>query len=258
MSRNPTLQELADLRRQNVLEKMKLHEQADKLRQANEELETFSYSVSHDLRAPLRALEGFSKALMENYKGKFDEDGNRWLNFISDNASRMGSLINDILGFSRLSRGDLNVKSVNMKLLARENFENEKIHYPDKKITFTLDEIPDVIGDAVMLRQLWQNLIANAMKYSSKKDEIIISVKGWDENGFHVFSIKDNGAGFDEKYAEKMYGVFQRLHSREDFKGTGVGLAIVNRILQKHDGWIKASGQIGVGAEFTFALPVKP
>lgn len=233
-----------------------LKKQAAFLKQANEELETFSYSVSHDLKAPLRSLEGFSKTLLENYKGKFDVDADRWLYFIVDNANRMSILIDDILNFSKISRSNVKNSIIKMKLLAQENFENEKINYPNKTISFSVENIPNALGDVVMFHQVWQNLISNSLKYASKKEQINITISGKTENNFHIYSIKDNGAGFDEKYKDKLFGVFQRLHSTKEYEGTGVGLAIVKRIIQKHHGWITANSILGEGSEFIFALPV--
>ncbi|MEK6783380.1 MAG: PAS domain S-box protein [Bacteroidota bacterium] len=221
----------------------------------NKELESFSYSVSHDLRAPLRALEGFGKALSEKYKGKFDEEADRWIDFITMNAKRMDLLISDMLNFSRISRESIKNRSINMKVLAQQCFESSKTNYPEKIITFNLENIPDSFGDFAMVKQVWQNLISNALKYSSKNKNITISITGKIESDYSVYSIRDNGVGFDEKYTDKMFGVFQRLHSSREFEGTGVGLAIVSRIIQKHNGWINANGQSGKGAEFTFALP---
>jgi PAS domain S-box-containing protein len=230
--------------------------QASQLKQANEELETFSYSVSHDLKAPLRSLEGFSKLLMENYQGKFDEDADRWLRFISENANRMGVLINDILNFSRISRTEVNKVPVRMQPLVEQLFEAEKNNYAHKKIQLQLGKLEDAEGDRAMLAQVWQNLISNALKYSSKNEHISISIDSKAEGNFVVYSIKDNGVGFDEKYKDKLFGVFQRLHRSDEFEGTGVGLAIVNRIIQKHDGWIKVSSTLGKGTEFIVALPI--
>lgn len=230
--------------------------QAAQLKQANEELETFSYSVSHDLKAPLRSLQGFSKLLIENYKGKFDADADRWLNFIAENANRMGILINDILNFSRISRSNLNTVSVSMQQLVEELFNNEKANYPGKNIELHMGQLENADGDRAMLGQVWQNLISNALKYSSKNDHIFIAIDGKKEEDFMVYSIKDNGVGFDEKYKDKLFGVFQRLHRSEEFEGTGVGLAIVNRIIQKHGGWVKVSSTLGKGTEFVFAIPL--
>jgi len=230
--------------------------QAVQLKQANEELETFSYSVSHDLKAPLRSLEGFSKLLIENYKGKFDADADRWLNFIAENANRMGVLINDILNFSRISRSNLNTVSVSMQQMVEELFNNEKNNYPGKRIELHIGKLENADGDRAMLGQVWQNLISNALKYSSKNEHISVAIDCKKEEDFIVYTIQDNGVGFDEKYKDKLFGVFQRLHRSEEFEGTGVGLAIVNRIIQKHEGWIQVSSTLGKGTEFTFALPV--
>lgn len=232
-----------------------LNIQAENLRQANVELETFSYSVSHDLKAPLRSLEGFSKALLDTYKGKIDADADRWLNFIADNAHRMGVLINDILSFSRVSRSNVSKTHIDMKLLAERAFTTQKINYPDKTIIFDLETIPHSFGDNAMLGQVWQNLISNALKYSSNNKTIHITITGRSDDDFHIYSIKDNGIGFDEKYKDKLFGVFQRLHTTSEFEGTGVGLAIVNRIIQKHNGWITAHSEKGKGTEFVFAIP---
>ncbi|MBC7486975.1 MAG: PAS domain-containing protein [Cytophagaceae bacterium] len=229
--------------------------QSAQLKQANEELETFSYSVSHDLKAPLRSLEGFSKLLLENYKGKFDADADRWLNFIAENANRMGILINDILNFSRISRSNLNTVSFSMQQIVEELFNNEKNNYPGKSIELHIGQLENAEGDRAMLVQVWQNLISNALKYSSKNEHISVTIDCKKEEDFTVYSIKDNGVGFDEKYKDKLFGVFQRLHRSEEFEGTGVGLAIVNRIIQKHDGWVRVSSTLGKGTEFVFAIP---
>ncbi|HSZ71304.1 MAG TPA: ATP-binding protein [Cytophagaceae bacterium] len=229
--------------------------QSNLLKQANEELETFSYSVSHDLKAPLRSLEGFSKLLLENYTGKFDADADRWLKFIAANANRMGVLINDILSFSRISRSMVNKVHVNMQALVDSTFETEKINYSHHVIEFHASTLVDTYGDIVMLGQVWQNLISNALKYSSKNEHIVITVTCESDDHYNRYSITDNGVGFDEKYKDKLFGVFQRLHRSDEFEGTGVGLAIVNRIIQKHEGWISASSTIGKGSTFTIALP---
>ncbi len=227
-----------------------------RLADANRELEAFSYSVSHDLKAPLRSLQGFSRALLEQYDGKFDEDADRWLHFIEDNANRMGGLIDDILGFSKVSRTELKMSLTNMRALAQEVFNELLIHYPGKKVLFDLGDLPDISADSIMLKQVWQNLISNALKYSSKQETIRIHITWKKEKKHIVYSVNDNGVGFDPKYSDKLFKVFQRLHSNEEFEGTGVGLAIVNRIIQKHNGWIKASSKLGQGSKFTFALPI--
>jgi PAS domain S-box-containing protein len=228
----------------------------EKLAAANIELEAFSYSVSHDLKAPLRSLQGFSKALFETYADKFDGDGKRWLEFISSNSQRMGALIDDILHFSKVNRTDVRLEDVNMTDLFYEVFQMEKMLYPDKYIEFELAQLQNVSGDQAMLRQVCQNLLSNALKYSSKKERISIKVDGYTENGYQIYSVTDNGVGFDERYKDKMFLAFQRLHSNDEFEGTGVGLAIVQKILQKHGGLIVATSDPGKGAKFSFAIPI--
>jgi PAS domain S-box-containing protein len=228
----------------------------EKLAAANIELEAFSYSVSHDLKAPLRALQGVSKALVETYADKFDGDGKRWLGFIDSNSQRMGNLIDDILNFSKVNRTDLRLESIQMTDLFREVFQMEKMLYQGKYIEFELAQLQNVSGDLAMLRQVCQNLISNALKYSSKNERMIIKVDGYTENGCQIYSVTDNGVGFDERYSDKMFLAFQRLHSNEEFEGTGVGLAIVQKILHKHGGMIVATSEMGKGAKFTFAIPI--
>jgi PAS domain S-box-containing protein len=233
-----------------------LEKQSEELSMVNHELESFSYSVSHDLKAPLRSLQGFSRALLENYAGKFDDDADRWLKFIESNAKRMDNLIHDILSFSKVSRADINVSVINMQQKVLDIMNTEKLLYPGKNVNFEVNDLPKCKGDITMLRQVWQNLISNAFKYSSKNDDIKICVKSWIEDSFQVYSIRDNGVGFDDKYKDKLFGVFQRLHSNDEFDGTGVGLAIVSRIIQKHGGWIEANSDLGQGSEFKFGLPI--
>jgi PAS domain S-box-containing protein len=232
-----------------------LRQQAARLKSVNDELEAFSYSVSHDLRAPLRSLEGFSKALQANYSGKLDEDANRWLKFIEDNANRMSLLINNMLNFSKLTKKDVQKASINMKAMAQDVFDFEVQNYPKKAVKFNLGEIPDSIGDESMMRQVWQNLISNAFKYSANKDEIIIHVDGRMENDRNVYIVKDEGAGFNEKYKDKLFTAFQRLHSESEFSGTGIGLATVKRIITKHKGTIDAKSELEKGTEFIFTIP---
>lgn len=241
---------------QRKLQEDLLETQAIELQQANKELQAYSYSVTHDLKAPLRSLEGFSEALLDKYKGKFDDDADRWLNFISTNAKKMNSLINDILEYSKVSKNSFLKNKVSMNLLVQECFENEKNNYSNKELNIDIEILPEVFGDVKMLRQVWQNLISNAFKYSSRNENINITVSGTVKNDFYIYSIKDNGVGFDEKYMEKLFGVFQRLHSSNEFEGSGVGLAIVKRILERHDGWVLAKSELGKGSEFSFGLPV--
>lgn len=219
------------------------------------ELETFSYTVSHDLRSPLRAIEGFSKALKENYAGILDEDGQRWLNYIVANTDKMGTLISDILTFSRVGRTEIHEEKLDMNQLVEEKFDDLKVHYLDKVLKLNVEKLPEVYGDRSLIGQIWLNLLSNALKFSSNKDEIKIEIRGKMEANKVCYTIEDEGVGFDQRYADKLFVIFQRLHGDAEFKGSGVGLAIVERILKKHGGTITATGENGKGARFDFSLP---
>lgn len=221
---------------------------------ANKELETFSYSVSHDLKAPLRALQGFSKNLEQKYANQLDETAVRWLNFIKDNAERMDSLIDDILSFSRVSRAEIKKHTIDMSALVRYVFEREKQLYK-QPVKFHMEDLPSAVGDRGMFEVVWQNLVGNALKYSAKNEIIEIYVTGRSNEKYNVYHIRDNGAGFDMKYVDKLFNIFQRLHHTTDFEGTGIGLATVKRIVEKHGGTIKAHAEPDQGAAFEITLP---
>lgn len=235
----------------------RLKEQQKKLMVANEELESFSYSVSHDLRAPLRALEAFSRLLNEKYGDLLDEKGQKWLGFINENSLKMDQLINDILEFSRISRFEIKKQTVNMDALVKHIIEEEKNNYPNHKFDIRVENLADAYGDPKTLKQVWVNLIGNAFKYSTKKEVISIKITSRVLTQQLIYEISDRGSGFNEDYATKIFNVFQRLHNEKEFTGTGVGLAIVKKIIDKHDGGIIASGEIDQGATFTFSLPRK-
>ncbi len=220
----------------------------------NQELEAFSYSVSHDLKAPLRALQGFSNNLIKAYGDKMDETGNRWLNYISDNAAQMDQLIQDILHFSRVGKKELSKTSVDMNAIVDRVMEREQAG-TEKKIETEIDKLPAGFCDPSLIELVWQNLIGNAVKYSGNNEVIHIKISGTETEEGCQYDIKDNGVGFDMNYVDKIFGLFQRLHDRTEFEGTGVGLATVLRILQKHGGSIKAQSAPGKGAHFTFILP---
>ncbi len=226
------------------------------LEYANKELDSFSYSVSHDLRAPLRAIAGYSQVLMEDYGDKLDEDGKRTINVIIKNAFKMGALIDDLLTFSRVGKQNLTKVLLNMenkvKTISAELIEQQK----DKKIEITIKPLASIEGDSSMMKQVVTNLLSNAIKYSSKKERPIIEVGCYREKDMMVYYVKDNGAGFDMKYYNKLFGVFQRLHSSNEFEGTGVGLALVQRIIKKHQGEIWAESVLDEGTTFYFALPI--
>jgi len=225
------------------------------LQVANNELEAFSYSVSHDLRAPLRGIDGFTRILLDDYSPLLDEEGIRICNVIRDNTMRMGQLIDDLLAFSRLGRFELNKSWIDMNLLVNSVFNEIADMQSSGRIVFNVGMLSKSFCDPNLIRQVWVNLLSNAIKYSSKKEKAIINVSSTNEEAMSVFSVSDNGAGFDMEYYNKLFGVFQRLHSPRDFEGTGVGLASVQRIVKRHGGDVWAEGKEGEGATFYFSLP---
>jgi PAS domain S-box-containing protein len=229
-----------------------MREKAAQLETANRELESFSYSVSHDLRAPLRAIASFVEILTEDYRDRLDDEGRHYLEIIGSNVAHMNELIRDLLAFSRLTRQPLTKDTVDMTALAAEAFSQLKA--ADTLVEWTLDRLPEAYGDARMLRQVWINLVSNALKYSRESDPPRIHVSFLQESGRTVYVIQDNGVGFDESYQDKLFAVFQRLHADKSFEGTGVGLSIVQRIIQRHSGRIWAKSTPGEGAAFYFYL----
>jgi signal transduction histidine kinase len=229
-----------------------MREKAAQLETANRELESFSYSVSHDLRAPLRAIASFVEILAEDYQHRLDDEGRHYLEIIGSNVSHMNELIRDLLAFSRLTRQPLTKDTVDMNALAAEAFSQLKPK--DAHVEWKLDRLPEAYGDARMLRQVWTNLVSNALKYSRESNPPRIHVSSLQEAGRTVYVIQDNGVGFDESYQDKLFAVFQRLHVHKSFEGTGVGLSIVQRIIQRHSGRIWARSTPGEGAAFYFYL----
>jgi signal transduction histidine kinase len=230
--------------------------QSEQLEQVNKEMETFSYTVSHDLRAPLRAIEGFSKAMKENYAGILDEDGERWLNYIVDNTDKMGGLISDILTYSRIARAEIQEEELNMNLLVEEKFDLLKAQYRGIVLKINVEKLPKALGDRSLVGQVWLQLLSNALKFSTTKEEVCIDVSGKMENNCVTYKVKDQGAGFDQRYVDKIYVIFQRLHADDEFSGSGVGLAMVDKILKKHGGKISAESELGVGTSISFTLPL--
>ena len=233
----------------------RVDQRTDQLKTANEELESFTYSVSHDLRAPLRAIDGFSRMLLAEHSSQLDSEGSRMLGIIRTESQRMGQLIDDLLTFSRLGKQTINSQPVDMESLAREVVSEVLSRQSNRDIQCDIQGLPAVQGQSNMLRQVWLNLIDNAVKFTQKAKPSLISIGGRKEATQCVYFIKDNGVGFDMRFANKLFGVFQRLHSDSEFSGTGVGLALVKRIVQRHGGKVWATGEPGQGATFYFALP---
>ncbi len=244
---------------QKILDELEIRveERTSELQSANKELEAFSYSVSHDLRTPLRAIDGFSQILLEDYPDNLDKEGRRVLNVVRDNTKRMGVLIDDLLTFSRLGRKEMEKKDINMEKLAKDVFKQLKDTAPQRKLKMKINALPPVRGDENLIREVLQNFLSNAIKFSKNEKSPVIEVGGKLEDKENIYYVKDNGVGFDMKYSDKLFGVFQRLHSQEDFKGTGVGLAIVQRIIHRHGGRVWAEGKVNKGATFYFTLPCK-
>jgi PAS domain S-box-containing protein len=227
------------------------------LEAANKELESFSYSVSHDLRAPLRAIDGYSKIMVEEYGETLTEDGKHLCSIVRSEAQRMGQLIDDLLSFSRLGRWSMHATPIDTAGIIEEILRDLLTPEARKQIEFHIGPFPIAIGDANLVRQVWTNLLSNAVKFSSKRVRPRIDITGSIAGREALFTIRDNGAGFDMKYADKLFGVFQRLHSITDFDGTGVGLAIVERVIHRHGGRVWAEGKPDEGATFCFTLPTK-
>jgi PAS domain S-box-containing protein len=232
-------------------------QRTEQLEAANKELEAFSYSVSHDLRAPLRSVHGFTKILLEDYESQLDEEGKRICGIISASATQMGELIDDLLSFSRIGRSRLNPSEIDMKKMAKFIFEGMTSPTEKKRIKMNIGRLPQAFGDVTLFGQVWTNLISNAIKYTSKNDISEINIGSKVDGKMITYFIKDNGVGFDMQYAHKLFGVFQRLHSEAEFEGNGVGLAIVQRIILKHGGKVWAESEVGKGATFYFSLPVQ-
>ena len=227
------------------------------LGEANKELEAFSYSVSHDLRAPLRAIDGFSNILLKKHEDKLDEEGKRVMNIIRINTQKMGELIDNLLTLSRLGRKEMVLSDINMCELAKDVYEELRAIAPGRALQFNIKTLPMAIGDIRMIRQVFVNLLSNAIKFTRSREIAVIEVRGRSEKNEIIYYVKDNGAGFDMQYSDQLFGVFQRLHSEKEFEGTGVGLAIIQRIIHRHGGRVWAEGKVDEGATFYFTLPIK-
>ncbi len=241
------------LRELNLELERRVRQRTRQLETTNQELESFSYSVSHDLRAPLRAVDGYARMLEEDYAGALDPEGRRLIGVVRAQSRRMSGLIDDLLAFSRTGHQGIAHEPVCMMVVVREAIAEMSPAFPAARIV--LEELPDAPGDRTLLRQAWANLIGNALKYSSKVAAPRIEVGGRANGTECEYWVRDNGAGFDPRYADKLFGVFRRLHGEDEFPGTGVGLAIVRRVVSRHGGRVWAEGRPGEGACFGFALP---
>jgi signal transduction histidine kinase len=242
------------LRLENAALERSVRDRTDELEAANRELEAFSYSVSHDLRAPLRAIGAFSQILVEEHSERLSPDAQGLLNRVAANTHRMEQLIEDLLRFSRLSRQPLDKRPVKIGSVVRETVEELRKEQADRLIDVQVGDLPDCVGDPSLLKQVFVNLLSNAIKYTRRRSKAVIEVNCRRDNGEHVYCVRDNGVGFDMQHAGKLFGVFQRLHRVEDFEGTGVGLSIVQRIIQRHGGRIWAEAAVDRGAAFYFTL----
>ncbi len=256
------MSELKDFRKAllNIVQELnvkteKLSQSTAMLEATNKELEAFSYSVSHDLRAPLRAIDGFARIMIEECASTLDSEGIRLLGVITDNAKKMGNLIDDLLRFSRLGRQEIKFRQIDMYAMANSVFEELTPDRDSEKVEFILHPIPEINSDPSVVRQVWINLISNALKFSSKKPHSIIEIGSESDDHGTTYFVKDNGSGFDMAYQNKLFGVFQRLHSDREFEGTGVGLAIVQRVITRLNGRVWAESKVNEGAIFRFSLP---
>ena len=245
------------VQRLNADLEQRVAERTEQLETANRELEAFSYSVSHDLRAPLRAVNGFAGIVIEDFGPQLPAEAQRCLGLVRDGALRMGLLIDDLLNLSRLNRQPLNKQTMDTAELVRATLAELQPEQGPHPATVIVGQLPPCEGDQPLLKQVWANLLSNAFKYSRNREQPVVEVGCNEQDGEAVYFVRDNGSGFDKRYAHKLFGVFQRLHRAEDYEGTGVGLAIVHRILQRHGGRVWADGAIDQGATFYFTLPRK-
>ncbi len=253
-----TLKEVNEHLAQEISERQRVEKELrrymSQLEATNEELESFSYSVSHDLKAPLRSLDGFSSAILEDYTDKLDEQGKEYLNHIRSSSHLMSQLIDDILNLSRIIRTEINLEEINLSQLAEEVASDLLRLHPERQVKFVIQPGLKALGDSRLLKLVFENLMGNAFKFTAKIPLAEIEFGARDNDGNPEFFIRDNGAGFDMAYADKLFKPFQRLHSARDYPGTGIGLASVLRIIHRLGGKVRAVGETGKGAAFYFSL----
>ena len=228
-----------------------------KLEAANKELESFSYSVSHDLRAPLRAIDGYSRMIIKKQERHFDEETRRQFSLIRNNVGTMNRLIEDLLAFSRVGKQGMSKTNLNMEEIIRDVWQNLLAVNPDRNMTLRIDGVRPGMGDRSLIREVFSNLLGNAVKFTRNRDITLIEMGSCIKDVETVYHVKDNGVGFDMKYHDKLFGVFQRLHSDDQYEGTGIGLAHVQRIIHRHGGRVWAESSVDEGATFYFTLPLE-
>jgi light-regulated signal transduction histidine kinase (bacteriophytochrome) len=232
-----------------------LAEHSAKLEVLNKELESFTYSVSHDLRAPLRAIDGYSRMILKQQGDQFNENTTRLFDVIRSNTKKMGQLIDDLLALSRMGREALSLSRLNMENLTRDVWEELKAINPGRSINLKIDNLPSGMGDRSFINQVLANILSNAVKFTRVREIALIEVGGYEEEKESIYYVRDNGVGFDMQYHDKLFGVFQRLHSADEYEGTGIGMALVQRIILRHGGRVWAESEKDKGATFYFSLP---
>jgi light-regulated signal transduction histidine kinase (bacteriophytochrome) len=245
-----------DVRKHNVQLEKRVAELTQQLAAAVKDLESFSYSVSHDLRAPLRAIDNFSSILHKEYADKLDAEGRRLIAVVRKNAGRMGTLIKDILAFAHAGDRELILADIDLEALSRDVLDELTPSFAGRRVSVQMHELPHIRADTAAIRKVLLNLLANAIKFTRPRELAQIEIRATVTGNETICSVADNGVGFEPEYGHRLFGIFQRLHDAEEFEGSGVGLGIVKRIIDKHGGRVWAEGSPGVGATFYFSLPV--